>query len=487
MNLIRYTVYTLIFILLSFALVAQLLFKLPPAPGFIAGEYVISNSTIINPMIDTRVYEALMVKEGKIVLEEVQQTPSSRQLTQYKNTYILPGLVNMHSHSPSKNLLNLGPMFSLASVMHGVTTWRDALDPDGTSVSGIRDQITKGEWPTPYIFSCGVVTGSENPRWNNSYRYQDWRSVDQLLEKLVAEGYDCIKSYENLTKNQISELVRAAKSHNLQVIGHVPEGLTLEEAMLPDTQHFFGVPSNDVQGVIERNGDWSSVDNKRINEVAQFIVENKLANTPTLVTLQQLQEMQDAENIASDEAYQYVPWFYPEIIWHPKKGIPVYRDLDTDVFSKAECALRKKLILLKALNDQDATLNIGTDTQQPFVVPGVAFWQEMKLFSDSGIDPEEIWAKATWKARSQLPNSSDGLIRDGAEATFLIFDQDPTADLENMNTLRAVVLRGRLYDIDDLKANMQKLRLHYEKQPLKFITETLVRRSLEDVAKNFTH
>jgi hypothetical protein len=50
-----------------------------------------------------------------------------------------------------------------------------------------------------------------------------------------------VKSYENLDVAMIRALVGAAARRGLGVLGHVPAQLRHEQAMLPDSQHFFGV------------------------------------------------------------------------------------------------------------------------------------------------------------------------------------------------------------------------------------------------------
>jgi len=460
-------------------------FKLPAAPKPLSSVFVLRDVSIINPLISKTKVASLSVINGNMLLSSLKKD-SDDFLDKYSGTFILPGLINMHSHSPSKNLLNLGPMFSLAAVMHGVTTWRDAVDADGTGVPALREQIINGKWPTPQVVACALITKGET-RWPNSNILEQAKNAITLVKSLKERGYDCIKSYENLNIDLIAAISQAANREGMQVIGHVPVGMTIEEAGLPDTQHFFGVPNTLQNSVIERNGDWRTVNAQRIQEVADYIISKDMINTPTLVTLKQIQEYNDYNSALANENYHYIPQFYPETVWSPIEGLPVYRNLGSGVITRAKDALEKKQVLLKKLHEQGATLNLGTDTQQPFVIPGFAMWQEMRLFEEAGLTAEEVWAHATWKAQRQLPGESNGLLETGNEATFLLFSEDPTLSLDALSSLKAVVLRGQLFDIDDLNSAMNDLQSHYEDEPMKFISQYFVGRAMEKIAQKFTH
>jgi len=460
-------------------------FKLPVPPKTVSSNFVLRDVSIINPLVSKTKVASLRVSNGNMSLSRVNKNADELE-DKYVGTFILPGLINMHSHSPSKNLLNLGPMFGLAAVMHGVTTWRDAIDADGTGVTALREQIANRKWPTPQVVACALITKGET-RWPNSNILKQAKDAITLVKSLKQRGYDCIKSYENLSIDLIAAIKQASKEEGMHVIGHVPDGLTIEQAGLPDTQHFFGVPNTQHNGVIERNGDWRTVNTQRIQDVTDHIISEGMINTPTLVTLKQIQEYSDYNSALANENYHYIPQFYLETVWNPIEGLPVYRNLGRDVITRAKEALEKKQTLLKQLHEQGATLNLGTDTQQPFVVPGFAMWQEMRLFEEAGLTPEEVWAHATWKAQRQLARESNGLLETGSEATFLIFSEDPTLTLDALSSLKAVVLRGQLYDIADLKSAMKNLQTHYEDEPMKFISQYFVERAMKKIAQKFTH
>lgn len=110
------------------------------------------------------------------------------------------------------------------------------------------------------------------------------------------------------------------------------------------------------------------------------------------------------------------------------------------------------------LYDAGAQLYLGTDVQQPFVVPGISLHQEMRLFAKSGIAPEAVWKLATSDAGRSLGLAGLGTRANGAPADFLIFRKDPTKDLAALDSLEAVVMQGRLYTKASIDAKLPSIR-----------------------------
>jgi Amidohydrolase family len=257
-------------------------------------------------------------------------------------------------------------------------------------------------------------------------------------------------------------LREAAARHGLRLLGHVPETLTYEEAMLPDTQHLMGVAPmvSPLHRLVAQRG-WDRVGDERLREVSDFAVRNGLANTPTLVLDQQVLSLASDAAAKASPAGQLMPRFYRDVVWDPQRGVPAYRGLQRADFDLVRAALAGKMKLVRRLHEAGAQLYLGTDVQQPYVVPGLALQQEMRLFAESGIPVEDIWAIGTSQSGRSLGLAQLGTIAPGAPADLLIFARDPTTDLDAMSSLQAVVSRGRLYTKEDLDAKVAAYQSHY--------------------------
>jgi imidazolonepropionase-like amidohydrolase len=138
-------------------------------------------------------------------------------------------------------------------------------------------------------------------------------------------------------------------------------------------------------------------------------------------------------------------------------------------------AVAKKQRLTKKLFDAGASLFLGTDVAQAFVVPGASLQQEMALFTEAGIGIEQVWKLATRNAGERLGIKGLGCVETGAPADILLFRRDPTQSLDNLASLEAVIAAGRLYRSVDL-AKAQQSNTGYFNSP---VIKPLARRGAE--------
>jgi predicted amidohydrolase len=108
---------------------------------------------------------------------------------------------------------------------------------------------------------------------------------------------------------------------------------------------------------------------------------------------------------------------------------------------------------------------VGTGTPAVSAAPGFSIYREMTCLHAAGLSLEEVWVAATRAAGEALGVSQLGSIEVGAPADLLIFRQDPTRDLAALNTLEAVVMRGRLY--------MSQPRVHMAMDHIKYFDRWL--------------
>lgn len=368
-------------------------------------------------------------------------------LETYAGAFVTPGLVDMHGHLPPDNVLRLTGLFLLLHLAHGVTAVRDAGDVDGTAMAAARDGLAAGHFVGPRLFAAGPFVTRGRPRWRNSVRVDRAPSADAVAAALRAGGAACMKLYENLAPDDIVALERAARDHGLVTLGHVPTPLGFEDAPLADAQHFFGVPppaSLPRDHVLDRMARWGAVDERRLDTVERAAVERQRANTPTLVSAARLAAATGPGSDAGP-AVALLPRFYRDVVWHPARGLPAYRHPSPELTAALRASFDKRLALVARLHRAGAPLRLGTDVQQPFVVPGAALHEEMRLFARAGIAPREVLRLATREAARALGRPDLGSTRRGATADLLVFTRDPAADLEALDSLQAVVRDGALY------------------------------------------
>ena len=461
----------------------------PPAgPMPVATAFTLRNVTLVNPMAERRPGVSIRIADSRIASIGTTEAGNRvddglrRSLEPLAGSYALPGLVDAHHHLPADTPLGLTDYFGILLLAHGVTAVRDAGDLDGTSIAAAKRVYELEGGAGPRVSACGPFVGAGEARWANSWQVEQVGDADRIIERLIDEGYRCVKAYDGLDRPRLRALLDAAERRRLPVMGHVPFGMVFEEAGLPDTQHLMGVarPEQIAAGdhVIHRVSDWREVEPERYDEIVEASRSRGLAHTPTLTSAQQLLHRWHYAEALRDPVVQLMPPFFVDVVWHPVEGLSIYARLTPEDELMVRDSLAKKLQLVGRLHEAGVPLRIGTDTQQPFVVPGAAVHGEMRLFHEAGIPVEAVLAYATRESARPLGITGLGELREGAPADLVLYREDPTRDLEALDTIEAVVAAGRLYWRADLEAAIARFRSYYESGLVRTVASAVARRRM---------
>lgn len=104
-------------------------------------------------------------------------------------------------------------------------------------------------------------------------------------------------------------------------------------------------------------------------------------------------------------------------------------------------AARDQIVIpnLKLLRAAGVKLLVGSDKFRRDVVPELQVLHSLGIFSDA----ELLRMDGEFTAQATFPNRRIGKLQDGYEANFLVLDQDPSANLENLKTIWLRVKQGR--------------------------------------------
>jgi hypothetical protein len=119
--------------------------------------------------------------------------------------YLIPGLVDAHVHLESQTEFAL-------YLANGVTT---VFNLDGRPAHlRWRKQVADGELLGPTIFTTGPI-------------FHQKRSAEEdvrLVDEQAAAGYDAVKVYNEVSKEEYPALIAEAKRKHLLLVGHVARG-----------------------------------------------------------------------------------------------------------------------------------------------------------------------------------------------------------------------------------------------------------------------
>jgi imidazolonepropionase-like amidohydrolase len=439
---------------------------------------VLDGVTIINPGHAPEPGRRIVIEGGRIASIEAAPADAGGP---WAGAFVLPGLTDMHVHLPVEMYLRQAELFGVLFLGHGVTTVRDAGSVDGASLD-YRERVRQGEFAGPRIYACGPFVDGDPPLWPNSKVARTPEEGRAVVDELAAMGVDCIKAYTRLDAPTLAAIREAAHAKGLPVIGHVPARVPYEEALLDDAQHLIGaagLPPEGAKTMAENLAPWRAMDKEQYALIARTALKHDLANTPTLVALDQLSTVENYAFARGGRPGRLLPRYFRDVIWNPKIGLPLLRTLREEDYAAMRETRAARFKMVRILSAAGARLHLGTDVQIPFVVPGESMQREMKLFLEAGVPLEEVWVYATRGAAKALNVPDHGELRAGAAADLLVFKQDPTKSLSAFETLEAVVAQGRLYPMDKLRKGMEQYLAHYEDPWFDQITQRLTELALQ--------
>ena len=416
-------------------------FEAPPQGTVLAGV------TVIEPGKTRESDRTIVVEGGRVAKVQPARAGATGP---YVGRYVLPGLVDMHVHHPPDTLLGDVELFGMLFLRHGVTTVRDTGNFDG-SILKSRGRVRRGEAVGPRIYACGPILDGAPPFWPGSRVVETPAEAQRVVRELHRDGVDCIKVYERLSPEALDAIREAAETADLPVIGHVPAGIGFREARLDDVQH--------LTGILEEGE--TELSDARLRSVITTSVVLDVAHTPTLVTWERTGKLSDYPRLRADPAARVLPRYFRDVLWNPKND-PRFRDRTSEDWLALGEAPENARRVARRLHEDGVQLLLGTDTMAPFLFPGSSLHDEMRQFEKIGIEPDEIWSMATWQAGEALGEPYLGRIVPGAPADLLIFREDPTLDLDALDTLEAVVAGGRLYPVSELDEALARRRVHFE-------------------------
>jgi adenine deaminase len=196
-----------------------------------------------------------------------------------------------------------------------------------------------------------------------------------------------------------------------------------------------------------------------------------------------LERYQDARREPTARA---LPSFYADVVWHPKRGAPAYRNIPKEDFDRCRRALGRKHEFVSQLHHDGVTLLLGTDTQQPFVAPGIALHREFDAFDQAGIPRRDSLRFATATAATALGLTKVGTVAEGGRAELMVSRTDPRQSSWSVKgDLTATIARGTLVAAGNLDRAIRAELARFEHKFSQFTSRLLAQLSMHQLARNF--
>ncbi len=396
-----------------------------------AASIAVQDVTVIDVASGTaRPHMTVVMDEGKISRVGPAASialPASTRIVPGKDKFLIPGLWDMHVHLYYNEYL---PLF----VAFGVTGVQD-MGSDFSKVKAWRDEIEKGAAIGPRILTSGppVDGGVSNDPKLPLLTVRTADQARQAFDQLYKMDVDFIKVLSRLPRDAYFALAEQARHWDLRMVGHIPSGVTAQEAVearQKSLEHMFGITKS------------VSTDADALN----FFERCTLTGTrvsPTLVLWLRMSHIDDTR-LMSDPQLQIVPAAirdtWPDVSDDPSLKVQIWR-----VYRLVALAKQAKTEILA-----------GTDTGDPYVIPGAALHDELEQLVEAGLTPRDALEAATLAPARFFDAQKDmGSIEKGKLADMVLLDANPLDNIRNVRQVQAVFSHGRYFSRKDLDAILE--------------------------------
>ncbi len=373
--------------------------------------------------------------------------------------FAIPGLFDAHVHITSSL-----ETFPTLLVAHGITAARD-LGATTEQAVHARASFAAGEALGPDMFISGAIVDGVPPIWPFSEPVASPDEGRAAVRKLHDAGVDMIKVYTMLKKDVFEAVVSEAHAQGLKVTGHIPESVTLAEAIaarLDCNEHLMridaalaaltGREEERNRPVARMMSGWEHFDKvtpAQLDELARSVAASGMAQCPTIIVHAGIGRAALEESFR-DPRMDLVPAYIAQF-W----ASPGYRQSGPQ-FAKVVPMMQKTVA---ALSRAGVTLMVGTDLSNPFVFAGSAVHEEMALWQDAGIPPADILRAATI-VPAEFCGAADrlGSVAQGKTASIVLTRANPLDDIRNAAQIEHVFLRGKQFDRAALDALIAGVR-----------------------------
>lgn len=405
----------------------------------------VTNTRVVNPTDGSISLATILIEDGKVLViqDNADPIPEGFIVKDVDGAYVIPGLIDLHTHVFDKSDLSL-------SLVYGVTSVRNMM---GFPMHlRWREQIRQGELLGPELYTASPTI---NHGGNSGPFHKQIDSAEEI-EPLVIEyknaGYDLIKFYDGLTTDQYETLVGAAQKWKINIAGHPPRDVDFDQllASKPATLEH-------VEELYQGELDYEK-DEKLATELAEKIAASGVTMVPTLSAYHHIRLAdENPDDFFSQQRRQYI---------NPLIQLISERQLswiNEESYSKRIKAKDEFLgLLVTKLDQAGASMALGTDTGPSMTIPGKTVLDEMDLYKAYGLSNQTILRMATVNAARALGQSDHkGSLQAGKDADMIVLTANPLDQLSTLREPLAVVRNGQWLSPDDLQLLRQHGTQHY--------------------------
>jgi len=407
------------------------------------------------PMDSERVLEGqtVVVRDG--VIESIGnsgqvQVPNEALVTNGQGKYLIPGLVDMHVHVVNENEL-------LLFATHGVTTVRNLWGAlNGTDHLGWRAKIEAGEMFGPTLYTSGPIM--EGPPKTVPWMkvYEDPASASEAVNQQIDQGYDFIKIYDYISLPVYEAVIETAQARGVMVVGHTPKKVGIDRVLSSGQ-----VTLEHISGIIDADAGEYSVPESELPEYAQKLADAGVYVCPTIAVYQLYVPDEDL-HLLTERPEMVLVSPGTKFMW---KYLQRPGTMGNVTYQGDYPARMKEMFLntTRTLHEHGVKFILGTDTDNPYLVPGVSLFDELDYLIEAGFTPYEALETGTRNAAEAMGMLDEfGTIEPGKRADLILLNNNPLEDVTAVRYQSGVMLRGRWLPQEQVRSILDGLVASYK-------------------------
>lgn len=430
---------------------------------------VIRNVSIIDTLHGVLISNKDVFIYGKKITNILSHSPDNQYpkntiIIKGKSRYLMPSLWDMHVHLSQQEFVDRAGLF----IANGVTAVRD-MNSDCTlcrpnqlsikQMKKVNQLIHNNELLGPKILAYSSLI-------NGFGLTQNEQTIKRYVQQVKEKDIPFIKTYNDLSKSAYITLAKAATAANISIVGHIPNSVTLIEALASGhktIEHAKTIPmycSGDVSEAKKRSlyQFTDAVNNYNSEVCLQSLQAIKSTNSfyvPTHLTVKMpafITQSPDKIKLAQ----RYIP---KEFLWSWQQEIKHY-DENPAVVKKYQQLYKHTLDITGIANKLGVKIMLGTDANDTYIVPGFSAHEELSELVKAGFSTvDAIKAATIIPARFLKLEQEYGSVTVDKFADLLLLDKNPLENINNTRSINTIFYNGRIIVKADINHLFETLTL----------------------------
>jgi imidazolonepropionase-like amidohydrolase len=380
---------------------------------------------------------------GRMIASVTQNSapPEDAQVVDGHGKFLIPGLWDMHAHMEAA-----GESWLQLYVANGVTGIRD-MGSNLDLILKMREATASGRVLGPRILAAGPILDDAPRDWPFRMRVksaEDGRAAVQLLKR---RGVDLIKVHDRTPPDAFFAIAEEARRQNLRLAGHVPIGLTVEQAIDAGQRDIEHLSNWQLWRPCSGGAEYRP---EACRPFFEMLVRRGIWQTPTLGAASELPTIGTPASAVSADRMAYAG-----------KSIRDMWAANQSLFATPEVvrAFRANAKVAAAVAKDMSVAGVGILAGCDSMIAGFCVHDELEAMVRGGMTPLAALQTATVNpVRYFGLQQTAGSIASGHSADLVLLDANPLTDITNVGRIRAVVVAGRFLGRQELDKQLAQVK-----------------------------